>query len=98
MYELRVIVEEVRGRCAAEYKPGDEFLMRGFYVERMQGIRICLHALAAMLTLASPMLKGVPSEALGIGSGSVAHVQCPDPGAPLTCGGTVIFKLMVKEF
>ncbi|MCS7102817.1 MAG: TIGR04076 family protein [Candidatus Korarchaeum sp.] len=98
MHEVLVVVEEVRGRCAAGYKPGDGFLMRGFYIERMQEARICLHALSSMLTFVSPMLKGVPAEALGIGSGSSAYTQCPDPGAPLTCGGTVVFKLMRREF
>jgi len=92
--ELRVMVEEVRGKCAADYKPGDEFIIREFYVERMQGVRICLHALSSMLTLVSPLLKGVPPESLGIGSGDTAHVQCPDPGPPYTCGGTVVFKLV----
>lgn len=94
MYELLVTVEEVRGRCAADYKRGDWFLIRGFYLESTQGARVCLHALSSMLTLVSPMLKGVPAEALGAGRGDSAYVQCPDPGPPLTCGGTVIFKLM----
>lgn len=94
MPELRVMVEEVRGRCAAGYKPGDEFLLRDFYVERMQDVRICLHALSSMLTLISPLLKGVPPASLGIGSDETAHVQCPDPGPPYTCGGTVVFRLL----
>ncbi|MEM0017751.1 MAG: TIGR04076 family protein [Candidatus Korarchaeum sp.] len=97
MYELLVVIEEVRGRCAAGYKPGDRFLMRGFYLERMQEARVCLHALSSMLTLVSPMLKGVPAEALGVGSGDLAYVQCPDPGPPVTCGGTVVFRLVRRE-
>ena len=54
-----VTVKEVRGYCAAGYKPGDAFIIEGFYIKSMQSTRICLHALSSMLTLLMPFLKGV---------------------------------------
>jgi hypothetical protein len=47
-----------------------------------------------MLTLLAPLLKGIPATALGIGKQEdTGYAQCPDPGKPYTCGGTVIFEL-----
>ena len=95
MARLRVRVVEVRGYCAAGYKPGDTFVIDGFVVRG--GVPVCIHALSAMMTLASPMLKGVPAEKLGIGEGRKGYVQCPDPGPPYTDGGSVVFELEVEE-
>jgi len=92
-YRVRVCVREVRGRYAMGYKPGDRFTVEGFYIEEV-GEGICLHALASMLTLLPPFLKGVSARTLGIGrEDDVGYVQCPDPGEPYTCGGTVVFEL-----
>jgi hypothetical protein len=47
-----------------------------------------------MLTLLTPFLKGVSARALGIGKeDDVGYMQCPDPGEPYTCRGTVVFEL-----
>lgn len=93
-YSVRVTVKEVRGHCAAGYKPGDSFEVESFYIRPSQGVRICLHALSSMLTLLLPFLKGFPADRLGIGSSAdVGYVQCPDPGKPYTCGGTAVFEL-----
>jgi len=49
---------------------------------------LCLAAI-----LSSPSLRGVPP-ALGIGKEEdTGYAQCPGPGEPYTCGGTVIFEL-----
>ena len=93
--DCRVVVrvKEVRGRCAMGYEPGDAFVVERFYVKDA-GKGVCLHALAAMLTLQAPPLKGVSATALGVGKEeNVGYVQCPDPGEPYTCGGTVVFEL-----
>ena len=93
-FEVEVIVKEVRGYCAACYKPGDSFVVREFYILENQRTKICLHALSSMLTLLIPFLKGVSAKDLGIGStDDIGYVQCPDPGKPYTCGGTVVFEL-----
>ena len=92
-YRVTVRVKEVRGRCAMGYEAGDCFLVEKYYIKDA-GKGVCLHALAAMLTLLAPLLKGVPATALGIGKEEDAgYVQCPDPGEPYTCGGTVVFEL-----
>ena len=93
-FEVKVVVKEVRGRCAAYYKPGDSFMVREFYILENQKARICLHALSSMLTLLMPFLKGVSAKNLGIGStDDIGYIQCPDPGEPYTCGGSVLFEL-----
>jgi uncharacterized repeat protein (TIGR04076 family) len=66
MYKVTVQVKEVQGNCALGYKPGDTFTIEKFYVKDT-GKGVCLHALASMLTLLAPLLKGVPATALGIG-------------------------------
>jgi len=92
-YRVKICVKEVRGRCAMGYKPGYCFTVERFYVKDV-GKGICLHALASMLTLLSSFLKGIPAKVLGIGKeDDVGYIQCPDPGEPYTCGGTVVFEL-----
>jgi len=92
-YRVRVCVKEVNGNCAMNYKPGDCFTVERFYVSGV-GRGVCIHALGSMLTLLSPLLKGVSARVLGIGEqGDIGYVQCPDPGRPYTCGGTVVFEL-----
>jgi len=66
MYKVTAQVKELRGNCALGYKPGDTFTIEKFYIKDT-GKGICLHALASMLTLLAPLLKGVPATALGIG-------------------------------
>ena len=93
-YRIRVTVKEVKGKCALGYKTGDMFIIEQYYIEPVKQTRICLHALSSMLTLISPFLKGIPGKDLGIGKEEdVGYVQCPDPGPPYTCGGTVVFEL-----
>lgn len=97
-YRVYVTVKEVRGYCAAGYKPGDMFVIEKFYIKPIQDTRICLHALNSMLTLLMPFIKGVSARYLGIGSeDDIGYVQCPDPGEPYTKGGTVVFELRREE-
>jgi uncharacterized repeat protein (TIGR04076 family) len=92
-YRVRVCVKEVNGNCAIDYKLGDSFTVERFYVSDA-GKGICINALGSMLTLLSPLLKGVSAKVLGISEqDDVGYVQCPDPGKPYTCGGSVVFEL-----
>ena len=95
LYEVVVEVVEVKGKCAAGYRPGDRFRIRGFYIDpRECEARICIHALTAMMSLLSPFIHGVSARLLGIGNrDDEGYLQCPDPGKPYTCGGTVVFKV-----
>ncbi len=93
-YRVLICVKEVKGYCAAGYKPGDCFEAEWFYLKPMQNTKICLHALNAILTLLIPFMKGISARELGIGSeDNVGFLQCPDPGKPYTEGGTVIFEV-----
>ncbi|MCC6005120.1 MAG: TIGR04076 family protein [Thermofilum sp.] len=96
-YRVVVRAREVRGRCAVRYQLGGAFAVERFYI-REAGKGVCLHALAAMLTLLAPLLKGAPATALGIGKEEdTGYAHCPDPGEPYTCGGTVIFELKSEK-
>ncbi len=93
-YRVTVRVVEVRGYCAAGYKPGDEFVCEWFYVKPNQELRLCLHALNSMMTVLTALLKGYSARDLGIGEeDDIGYVQCPDPGKPYTRGGTIVFEL-----
>lgn len=95
LYEVTIEVVEIRGKCAAGYRVGDRFRIKGFYIDpRECDTRICIHALTAMMSLLSPFIHGVSAKLLGIGDkDDEGCLQCPDPGEPYTCGGTVIFKI-----
>ncbi len=96
IYEVVVEVVEVRGKCAAGYRPGDNFKIKGFYIDSSDvgKTKICIHAFTAMMSLLSPFIHGVSARLLGIGDkDDEGYLQCPDPGKPFTCGGTVIFKI-----
>ncbi|RLG81949.1 MAG: TIGR04076 family protein [Thermoprotei archaeon] len=96
-YRIYIIVKEVRGYCAAGYKPGDTIIIEKFYV-KPQHTKICLHALNSMLTLLMPFLKGISAKSLGIGmEDHRGYIQCPDPGKPYTSGGTVVFELIRRK-
>ena len=83
-YCVRVCVKGVRGRCAMGYKAGDCFLAEYFYISNT-GRAVCIHALSSMLTLLTPLLKGVSARALGIGrEDNVGYVRRPGPGKPHT--------------
>jgi len=97
-YRVYITVKEVQGYCAIGYKPGDSFIVERYYISPNQNVKICLHALNSMLTLLMPLIKGISAKTLGIGKeDDIGYVQCPDPGKPYTCGGTVIFELRREE-
>ena len=95
LYEVVIEVIDVRGKCAAGYKPGDKFTIKGFYIEPNEcNMKICIHALTSMMSLLSPFIHGVSARLLGIGDkDDEGYIQCPDPGKPYTCGATVVFKI-----
>jgi len=95
IYEVIVEVIEACGRCATGYRPGDTFAIKGFYIDPKEcGVKIRIHALVGMMSLLSPFIHGVSAKLLGIGKkDDEGYIQCPDPGKPYTCGGTVVFKV-----
>ncbi len=96
MARIRICVKEVRGYCAAGYKPGDCFELDRFLLRGEKPV--CIHAFLAMSTLAYAMARGASARQLGIGEEDDAgYVSCPDPGPPRTRGGNVVFELRRVE-
>jgi len=94
LYRIVIEVVEVRGKCAAGYKPGDRIVLNGFYIVSRGSSNVCMHAFSAMMSLLSAFAHGASARELGIGSSDdEGYLQCPDPGRPYTCGGTVVFRL-----
>ena len=90
---VKVEVREVEGDCALGLREGDYFEAMDYYI--VPRGPICLHALGSMLTFLYAMLKGVKPSEMGIGDDTTGYVRCPDPGPPLTCGGSVLFELRI---
>jgi uncharacterized repeat protein (TIGR04076 family) len=84
LYRVRVCFKEVNGNCAMNYKLGDCFTIERFYVSDA-GKGICIHALSSMLTLLSPLLKGVSAKIM---RSCVAYIR-----NPYTYRGTAIFRI-----
>jgi len=97
LYVVRIKVKEIRGKCPV-YKVGDEIILNGYYIDTKKSAPICMHAFVALATLLSAFSHGASARELGIGSeDNVGYLQCPDPGSPYTCGGTVIFQLIREK-
>jgi uncharacterized repeat protein (TIGR04076 family) len=93
-YRVTISADKLTGTCPL-YEPGQQVAcLTGWYFEAQPAMKLCSHALAAMLTALGPFSRGVSARELGFGKEhDVAYMQCPDPGTPYTCGGTVTFRL-----
>ncbi len=81
---LRVVVEEVRGKCTSGMRPGDYFILRSGRLYIPPDRHFCLYALQAVLPLL-PAKQRVLQE--GDWLKRDAHVICPDPA------GNVIMRI-----
>lgn len=81
---LRVVVEEVRGKCTSGMRPGDSFVLHSGRLYIPADRHFCLYALQAVL----PML---PAKQRALADGDwikgADHVICPDPA------GNVIMRI-----
>jgi uncharacterized repeat protein (TIGR04076 family) len=82
--DLRVVVEEVRGRCTSGMQPGAFFLLRSGRLTIPVGRHFCLYALHAALPL-------LPAKQRSLRDGDWlkedCHVICPDPA------GNVVLRI-----
>lgn len=85
MFDLRVVVEEVRGFCDLPMRPGDYFEVRGGRLTVPQGQHICMWALAAMLPMFPAKQRKIDEENDWLPS--TQHMCCPDPN------GMVIYRI-----
>jgi uncharacterized repeat protein (TIGR04076 family) len=84
LQSLRVVVDEVRGKCTSGMQPGDAFVLHSGRLYIPAGGHFCLYALQAVL----PML---PAKQRLLQEGDwlkdVQHVICPDPA------GNVVMRI-----
>jgi uncharacterized repeat protein (TIGR04076 family) len=84
LHDLRVVVEEVKGKCTSGMRPGDYFLLRSGRLYIPAGHHFCLYALHAALPL-------LPAKQRPLADGdwlkSDSHVICPDPA------GNVVMRI-----
>lgn len=97
LYDIEIVVKEIKGKCPI-YKPGDKIILKGYYIDTKNSAPICMHAFLAISSLLSAFSHGTSARDLGIGKEeNIGYLQCPDPGPPHTCGGTVLFELRRKK-
>ncbi len=89
MYELKVTVTKVMGKCTADppMKPGDHFFVGDGDIRIPPGGYICLWALQSLIPLLTPKEREIAEEHDEDWMWRVHHAQCPDPN------GRVIFKI-----
>lgn len=85
MYDLRVVVEEVRGFCDLPMRPGDYFEVKGGRIIIPDGKHICMWALAAMLPMFPAKQRKIAETNDWLPS--TQHMCCPDPN------GMVIYRI-----
>jgi uncharacterized repeat protein (TIGR04076 family) len=82
--DLRVVVEDVQGRCTSGMMPGDDLLLRSGRLYIPHGHHFCLYALHAVLPL-------LPAKQRALADGdwlkTDSHAICPDPA------GNVILRI-----
>jgi uncharacterized repeat protein (TIGR04076 family) len=89
MYELKVSVTKVMGRCSADppMEKGNHFLVRDGDIRIPEGGHICLWALQSLLPLITPKEREMDETKDDDWMWRVHHAQCPDPD------GRVIYKI-----
>lgn len=89
MYDLRVVVEEVKGFCDLPMKPGDYFEVKGGRITIPEGKYMCLWALQSMMPLLP--LKQRRSGEENDWVADTARICCPDPN------GMVIYRIEAMD-
>ena len=76
LYDLRVRIEEIRGRCTCDHAVGDSFELRGGKLALPDGRSFCLYALQAAIPLLPAKQRPLqPNDWMETDS----RVVCPDP-------------------
>jgi uncharacterized repeat protein (TIGR04076 family) len=83
LHDLRVVVEEVKGKCTSGMKPGDHFILRSgrLYIPAHHFCLYALHAVLPLLPAKQRLLED------GDWLKEDCHVICPDPA------GNVIMRI-----
>jgi uncharacterized repeat protein (TIGR04076 family) len=88
---VRIRVAGIEGECPV-HSVGDQFFIDG--PSLVSEGPVCIHALPTLIHYGAMLREGADPVELGLAKGGrAAFVACPDPGPPLTDGGTVIFEI-----
>jgi uncharacterized repeat protein (TIGR04076 family) len=82
--DLRVVVEEVQGKCTSEMKPGDDLILRSGRLYIPHGRHFCLYALHAVLPLLPAKQRALADDDW---LKQDSHAICPDPA------GNVVLRI-----
>lgn len=85
MYDLRVVVEEIKGFCDLPMQVGDYFFVRGGRLVIPEGKHVCLWALQSLLPLLPLKQRTLVEENDWVPSTN--RICCPDPN------GLVIYRI-----
>lgn len=85
MYDLKVIVEEVKGFCDMPMTPGDYFEVKGGRIIIPEGKYICLWALQSMMPFLPLKQRNIAEENDWVPY--TKKICCPDPN------GMVIYRI-----
>ncbi|MEM0202382.1 MAG: TIGR04076 family protein [Archaeoglobaceae archaeon] len=77
MKKLKIVVEDVKGTCYANYKIGDEIVVEDPVIEG----RICIYAFSALIPYLTAAYRETPKEDW---INLVEKLQCPDPKNTVT--------------
>ncbi len=92
-YKIKITVKKIKGYCPL-YKVGDTIIFDKYYIDSSKSAPVCIHALLSMTSVVYAASHGVNLDDIGIGDNpDEGYINCPDPGPPLTKGGTVLFKI-----
>jgi uncharacterized repeat protein (TIGR04076 family) len=76
LFDLRVVVEAIGGRCTCDHRVGDAFELRGGKLSLPDGRSFCLYALQAAIPLLPAKQRALhPNDWMA----TDARVVCPDP-------------------
>jgi uncharacterized repeat protein (TIGR04076 family) len=89
MYELKISVQNVKGKCTADppLKKNDFFIIRDGDIRIPEGGFVCIWALQNLLMLITPKEREIAEKKENDWMWRISHAQCPDPN------GRVIFKI-----
>ena len=95
---LEITVDKIEGHCPV-YEEGDKIIVEDPEIDLEKTDSLCTHALSTILHYTTALENGVSPVKLGLSKEreDVAYMQCVDPGESYTNGGTVIFKVKIKN-
>ncbi len=93
---LEINVHEIKGHCPV-HRVGDRIVVEMGEIDMDKTDNLCTHALGSLLHYTTALEHDVSPVELGLAAeGNAAFIQCPDPCAPYTSGGTVVFRCEKK--